>query len=121
MADPPQAGQEAIPRDANALAAQSPEPVESSDGLEEVGYVSQAPGPKFSKDEYHAKATNRLALLLFWALILMFATHFVSVLCLAHNKPNSVEEITRVFSTWVPVLAGLFGSAATFYFTQGRK
>jgi hypothetical protein len=51
----------------------------------------------------------------------MFVAHFVSIICLAHNKPNSVEEVTRVFSTWVPVLAGLFGSAATFYFTQGRK
>ena len=90
--------------------------------IEEVESPRQLPGgPTFSVDEYHAKATKLLALLLFWALFLMFVAHFVSVVCLAHNRPNSVEEVTRVFSTWVPVIAGLFGAAATFYFTQGRK
>jgi len=90
--------------------------------IEEVESPRHLPGgPAFSAEEYHAKATKHLALLLFWALFLMFATHFVSVMCLAHNRPNSVEEVTRVFSTWVPVIAGLFGAAATFYFTQGRR
>jgi hypothetical protein len=78
-------------------------------------------GPVFSQEEHRAKATKLLALLLFAALIASFVAHVVSVLCLAHNKPNSVEEVTRVFNTWIPVFSGLFGSAATFYFTQGRK
>jgi hypothetical protein len=60
-------------------------------------------------------------LLLFGALIVIFVAHFLSVLWLAHDKPNAVEEVSRVFNTWIPVFAGLFGSAATFYFTQGRK
>jgi len=92
------------------------------DEIEEVESPRQLPGgPTFSTEEYHAKATKQLALLLFGALFSMFAAHFVSVICLAHNRPNSVEEVTRVFSTWAPVIAGLFGAAATFYFTQGRK
>jgi len=78
-------------------------------------------GPEFSPEEHRAKATKLLSLLLFGALIVIFVAHFVSVLWLAHNKPNSVEEVSRVFNTWIPVFAGLFGSAATFYFTQGRK
>jgi hypothetical protein len=78
-------------------------------------------GPEFSPEEHRAKATKLLALLLFGALIVIFVAHFVSVLWLAHDKPNSVEEASRVFNTWIPVFAGLFGSAATFYFTQGRK
>ncbi|HZB88369.1 MAG TPA: hypothetical protein VE291_06915 [Terracidiphilus sp.] len=90
--------------------------------IEEVESPRQLPGgPTFSAEEYHARATKTLALLLFWALILMFAAHFAVIVCLAHNHPNSIEEVTRVFSTWVPVIAGLFGAAATFYFTQGRK
>jgi len=100
------------------------EPPEAGDRgvIEEVESPRQLPGgPTFSAEEYHAKATKQLALLLFWALISMFTAHFVSVLCLAHNRADSVEEVTRVFSTWVPVIAGLFGAAATFYFTQGRK
>jgi|GEM_PF-5992841 len=56
-----------------------------------------------------------------WLLIVIFIAHFVSVVALAHNKSNAVDEVTRVFSTWIPVFSGLFGSAATFYFTQGRR
>jgi len=99
------------------------EPEDSERGvIEEVESPRHLPGgPTFSKDEFHARATKQLALLLFGALFSMFAAHFISVICLAHNRPNSVEEVTRVFSTWVPVIAGLFGAAATFYFTQGRK
>ena len=78
-------------------------------------------GPDFSPEEHRAKATKLLALLLFWALIASFVTHVVVIVCLAHNKQNSIEEVTRVFNIWIPIFSGLFGSAATFYFTQGRK
>ncbi len=91
------------------------------DEVEEIESPSEAPGPRFSNEEHRAKATKLLALLLFWALCTMFAAHFVAVLYLAHNKPNSVEEVTRVFSTWVPIFSGLLASAATFYFTQERR
>jgi hypothetical protein len=89
--------------------------------LEVVKGPDEAPGPLFSQEEHHAKATKLLALQLFWALIVLFSAHFGAVVWLAHNRPDSVEEVTRVFNTWIPVFAGLFGSAATFYFTQGRK
>jgi threonine/homoserine/homoserine lactone efflux protein len=89
--------------------------------LEEVAQLSQAPGPQFSPEEHRAKATKLLALLLFCALVAICVAHIVCILCLAHNKPNAVEEVSRVFNTWIPVFSGLFGSAATFYFTQGRK
>jgi hypothetical protein len=99
-----------------------PEVGDQRGDIEEVESPRHLPGgPTFSADEYHAKATKHLAFLLFGALFAMFVAHFVSVVCLAHNRANSVEEVTRVFSTWVPVIAGLFGAAATFYFTQGRK
>jgi hypothetical protein len=118
MDEPPQAG----PQDAPATRETSlVESVDSIANLEEVARVSQAPGPQFSPEEHKAKATKLLALLLFFALVASFVTHIVCILCLAHNKPNSVEEVSRVFNTWIPVFSGLFGSAATFYFTQGRK
>jgi len=90
--------------------------------IEEVESPRHLPGgPGFSPEEHRAKATKLLALLLFGALFVIFVAHLVSVTCLAHNKPNSLEEVNRVFNTWIPVFAGLFGSAATFYFTQGRR
>lgn len=119
MADPAQPDQERTPEDTEL--GHSVESVEDSSGLEEVAHLGQAPGPRFSQEEHHAKATKLLALLLFWALSTIFVAHLAAVVWLAHDKPNSVEEVTRVFNTWIPVFSGLFGSAATFYFTQGRK
>jgi hypothetical protein len=118
MAEPPQTDLESASNPVETIAA---EPVGISDGLEEVAHLSQAPGPKFSQEEHRAKATKLLALLLFAALLFIFVAHITLIACLAHDKPNSVDEVTRVFNTWIPVFSGLFGSAATFYFTQGRK
>ena len=89
--------------------------------FEVVEPVKRAPGPQLSHEEHHTKATKLLALLLFWSQSTIFAAHLASVLWLARDKPNSVEEVSRVFNTWIPVFSVLFGSAATFYFTQGRK
>lgn len=118
MAEPPRIDPESAP---NAVETVTAEPVESSERLEEVAHLSQAPGPQFSQEEHKAKATKLLALLLFAALFSIFVAHATLVVCLAHNKPDSVDQVTRVFNTWIPVFSGLFGSAATFYFTQGRK
>ncbi|MGA3370744.1 MAG: hypothetical protein ABSC48_03175 [Terracidiphilus sp.] len=91
------------------------------DAIQEVDSPRASRGPVFSAEEHRAKATKLLALLLFGALSVAFVAHVASILWLAHDKPNSVEEVTRVFNIWIPVFSGLFGSAATFYFTQGRK
>jgi hypothetical protein len=129
MTDPPEAGAqdanqqvESPRRLSGASCLPGADTWKSPDSIEEVDSPrTSASGPVFSPEEHRAKATKLLALLLFGALVISFIAHFVSILCLAHDKPDSVEEVTRVFSTWTPVFAGLFGSAATFYFTQGRK
>jgi hypothetical protein len=90
--------------------------------IEEVENPRLFPGrPEFSPEEHRAKTTKTLALLFFGALFIVFAAHVTCVLVLAHNKPDSVDEITRVFNVWVPVFSGLVGAAATFYFTQLRR
>ncbi len=129
MTEPSEAGDQGATREVEAprhLSASSVLPGAgvwgTPDSIEEVESPRRSMGgPVFSPEEHRAKATKLLALLLFGALIVSFVAHIASILCLAHNKPNSVEEVTRVFNTWIPVFAGLFGSAATFYFTQGRK
>ena len=90
--------------------------------IEEVEAPRLLPGrPVFSPEEHRAKTTKQLALLFFAALFVVFAAHVTCILVLAHNKPNSVDEISRVFNVWVPVFSGLVGAAATFYFTQVRR
>jgi len=99
------------------------EPPEAGDRgeIEEVESPRDLPGgPGFSPEEHKAKATKLLALLLFAALIACFVAHFVTIWYFVHDKP-ALDEFSRVFNIWIPVLSGLFGSAATFYFTQGRK
>lgn len=89
--------------------------------IEEVESPRHLPGgPDFSLDKHRAEATKLLALLLFAALIVCFAAHFVTIWYFIHDKP-ALDEFNRAFNIWIPVLSGLFGSAATFYFTQGRK
>jgi hypothetical protein len=89
--------------------------------IEEIKDPRLSPGPVFSAEEHRAKTTRTLALLFFLALFVVFAAHVTCILVLAHNKPNSVDEISRVFNVWVPVFSGLVGAAATFYFTQARR
>jgi len=121
MGEPPLLAPDGARPDGNRIVTNSAEGVAVSSELEEVEGPDQAPGPRFSNEEHRAKATKLLALLLFWALIAIFIAHFGSAVWLTHDKPNSVEEVSRVFNTWIPVFSGLFASAATLYFTQGRK
>ena len=88
--------------------------------IQEVDSPRASKGPVFSPEEHRAKATKLLALLLFAALIVCFIAHFVAIWNFIHDK-QALDEFNRVFNIWIPVLSGLFGSAATFYFTQGRK
>jgi sterol desaturase/sphingolipid hydroxylase (fatty acid hydroxylase superfamily) len=125
MAEPPQADPKSAPLAAKSVALAGDLPVEhvepfESARFEEIAHVSQAPGQRFSQEKHRAKATKLLALLLFAALIVFFAAHFVTIWYFIHDKP-ALDEFNRAFNIWIPVLSGLFGSAATFYFTQGRK
>jgi len=108
------------PRKSENLTTGSAEVVGSPNDLEEVEIPDQAPGPRFSQEEHRAEATKLLALLLFAALIACFVAHFVTIWYFIHDK-QALDEFNQAFNIWIPVLSGLFGSAATFYFTQGRK
>ena len=94
---------------------------ENPSPIEEIENPRLSPGPVFSAEEHRAKTTRTLALPFFVALFIVFAAHVTCILALAHNKPNSVDEISRVFNVWVPIFSGLVGAAATSYFTQVRR
>jgi hypothetical protein len=91
------------------------------DVRDEGGLVDEFREPINSAALHKAKTTSRLAILSFVALFLLFITHFMTVLALVWNKADAVDQINRVFNIWVPIFAGYFGSAVTFYFTQDRK
>ncbi len=93
---------------------------EADDGpLEEVEGFRQ---PLPSTEIHKAKTARALAIASFGALCLVFLINYASVFWLAyHNRADAIEHVDRIFSTWVPIFAGLVGSAATFYFTQERR
>lgn len=93
-----------------------PAPIEEIDASRRM-----ADRPVFSHEEHRAKTTKQLAFTLLVALFVVFAAHVVSVLALAQQRPDSVDQINRVFNVWIPVFSGLVGAAATFYFTQNRR
>jgi hypothetical protein len=77
--------------------------------------------PEFSKEEFDAKTKKHLALLFLGVLFLTFAAHLVSIYCLVHDKASSVEEISKIFNTWIPIITALSSSAATYYFTHEKR
>ena len=69
------------------------------------------------------EATARtIALALIWILGLSAAVHYIAVFILVLNdKTAAVEELSRFFNAWLPVVSGLVGSAITYYFTKERS
>lgn len=48
--------------------------------------------------------------------------HYGTVLMLAYNgQTEALEHVDKFFSAWLPVIAGLVGSAITYYFTRENK
>jgi hypothetical protein len=70
-------------------------------------------GP-YDPEQYRQKVTQRLILLL----AVLILGHYTSTLVLAWNA-KTIESLTNVYNTALPVVAGLTGSAVTYYFTRG--
>lgn len=75
----------------------------------------------FSNEEHPAKTTKLITILFLSLPCAAFAAHLTIILLLAHNKPNLIDDVSRVFTTWVPIFTGFVGPAATFYFTHERR
>lgn len=78
--------------------------------------------PLGSAPTHKDKTARTLAIGCFAALCVVFLINYISVFWLAYrNRTDAIQHVNRIFSTWVPIFAGLVGSAATFYFTQERR
>jgi hypothetical protein len=78
--------------------------------------------PIVSAPTHRDKTARALALASFLVLCVVFGVHYASIFYLAmKNRPDAIEHVNRIFSTWIPIFSGLVGSAATFYFTRDRR
>jgi hypothetical protein len=69
--------------------------------------------------KHHAETANKLAV---WLLAILGGSvllHYTCVMILILCKRDDATKVLEdLFHSWLPVLAGLAGSAATYYFTK---
>lgn len=78
--------------------------------------------PAFREEEHRAETARSLAL---WLVGIMGGTvgvHYVLVTILVCNgQEKATEELTKIFTTWLPAITGLVGAATTYYFTKESR
>ena len=75
----------------------------------------------FVEEKHRADTARRLAYALVAILGGTILLHYVSVLSLEiKGRTEAVEELSRIFNVWLPVIASLVSSAVTYYFTKEK-
>ncbi|MBL8077828.1 MAG: hypothetical protein JNM55_07695 [Anaerolineales bacterium] len=68
-----------------------------------------------------AATTRSLAYILVGILALSVVLHYITIAWLLINEKKELTvELSTIFSTWLPVISGLAGSAVTYYFAQEK-
>ena len=99
---------------------ESPKEPESQE-MVEGGFVRDLDEYSF-RVGHREDTARRLAYALVGILGGSFAFHYVATLILEFSgKSNAVENLTRVFNAWLPVIASLVGGAVTYYFTRNKN
>jgi hypothetical protein len=76
----------------------------------------------FHEAKHRADTARRLAYWLVAVLGGSFAIHYTVTLILEVNdKHEAAENLSKLFASWLPVIASFVGSAITYYFTQEKK
>lgn len=101
------------------------EPSENSEAGEEIidaGLVEEADEPlEFREAKHRADTARRLAYILVGTMAFSVALHYMATGILgALGKDSAVENLSKIFNAWLPVISSLVGSAATYYFTREK-
>ena len=89
----------------------------------EGGEIEEIDGSEVKVDSIKrlkATTTRRLAYLLVGILSFSILLHYIAVVSILVFTEDQalVDTVDRIFSSWLPVVSGLTGSAATYYFTR---
>ncbi|MBI4776964.1 MAG: hypothetical protein HY788_22750 [Deltaproteobacteria bacterium] len=96
-------------------ASESEEVIEAGDvqGLED-----ELP---FHEAKHRAETSRLLAVMFAWILSLSMLIHYgVTAVVMWYGKESMAETLAKIFNIWLPVISGLMGSAATYYFTKEK-
>lgn len=69
----------------------------------------------------HVKIRKEITWLFILSFFVVFLLQWASTMYLAHNRPNSLDEMDKVFNMWVPSFTTLLGTAVGFYFGERRR
>src|SRR5215470_5793319 len=76
----------------------------------------------FHEAKHRADTARRLAYWLVAVLGGSFAIHYAVTLTLEVNdKHEAAENLSKLFSSWLPVISSFVGSAITYYFTHEKR
>ena len=87
----------------------------------EGGHVTALEEYSFVEAKHRAETARMLAYTLVLMLGLTVAGHYAAVFWLKlSGKADAIEDLSRIFTGWLPVISGLVGSAITYYFTREK-
>ncbi len=94
--------------------------VSPDEGLIQGGTISGLDQEtEWRPEKHHAVTASRLAN---WLLVILgasFVVHYIALTILSLNeKTETVEALSSLFGTWLPVMSGFVGGAVTYYFTR---
>lgn len=97
---------------------------DDSDEPIEGGHVTDLDEPlqSFNKDKHEATTARRLSYLFVGVLAGYFVLHYAATFAAAiWLSAEAQETFQNIFNAGLPVLSGLAGSAATYFFTKRER
>lgn len=112
-----------MPQPENQSDNPAPEDVDPQDVITiEGGEVEEFADIEVKTRRVREATARTIAIALIWILGLSALIHYIAMFVLVLNdKTTEVEELSRFFNAWLPVVSGLVGSATTYYFTRDRS
>lgn len=86
------------------------------------GLVQPIDDLPFAEQKHRAETARKMAFFLVWTLAVSVGVHFVTTgIFAAYDKKEAVEALGKIFNMWLPVISGLAGGAATYYFAKENQ
>jgi hypothetical protein len=77
---------------------------------------------QFHEVKHRADTARKLAYVLVAMLGVSWILHYIAMaICEWHGNHDAAENLSKDFSSWLPIISGLVGGAVTYYFTRESK
>lgn len=82
--------------------------------------VGFQPPSKIDLKEHEARTASRLTYVLVGMLAATFVIQVALIVFMSFHKPDALPILQQTFNQWLPVLAGLVGTAVGFYLKERK-